>query len=65
MILLHRADIEPRSPELPASTATLRPWLVAWLGLPVLGIANGAIRDVTYKGVAGDLAATSSPRQPC
>jgi hypothetical protein len=57
MTLLHRADLERPSPELPASTATLRPWLVAWLGLPVLGIANGAIRDVTYKRVAGELAA--------
>ena len=57
MTLLHQADLERPSPELPASTATLRPWLVAWLGLPVLGIANGAIRDVTYKRVAGELAA--------
>jgi hypothetical protein len=57
MTLLHRADLERPSPELPASTATLRPWLVAWLGLPVLGIANGAIRDVNYKRVAGELAA--------
>jgi hypothetical protein len=57
MTLLHRADIEPPYLELPASTATLRPWLVAWLGLPVLGIANGAIRDVTYKRVAGELPA--------
>jgi hypothetical protein len=30
---------------------------VAWLGLPVLGIANGALRDATYKQATGELAA--------
>jgi hypothetical protein len=35
----------------------LRPWLLAWLGLPVLGIANGAARDATYKQTTGELAA--------
>jgi hypothetical protein len=57
MTLLDRANLEGPSSELPASTATLRPWLLAWLGLPVLGITNGAIRDLTYKRVAGELAA--------
>jgi hypothetical protein len=57
MTLLDRADLEGPSSELPASTATLRPWLLAWLGLPILGIANGAIREVSYKRVAGELAA--------
>ena len=30
---------------------------MAWLGLPVLGIANGALRDATYKQATGELAA--------
>jgi hypothetical protein len=33
----------------------LRPWLLGWLGLPVLGIANGAIRDATYKRAVTEL----------
>jgi hypothetical protein len=58
MKLLERADLEGPSPELGERTATgLRPWLVAWLGLPVLGIANGALRDATYKRATGELAA--------
>ena len=35
----------------------MRPWLLAWLGLPVLGIANGVIRDATYKQVLSEPAA--------
>jgi hypothetical protein len=58
MKLLERADLEGPSPELGERPATgLRPWLVAWLGLPVLGIANGALRDATYKQAMGELAA--------
>jgi hypothetical protein len=58
MKLLERADLGGPSPELRERTATgLRPWLVAWLGLPVLGIANGALRDATYKRATGELAA--------
>jgi hypothetical protein len=58
MKLLERADLEGTSPELGERPATrLRPWLVAWLGLPVLGIANGALRDATYKRATGELAA--------
>src|SRR4029450_12692791 len=58
MNLLKPADLGSPSPELREHTATgLRPWLVAWLGLPVLGIANGALRDATYKRTTGELAA--------
>jgi hypothetical protein len=58
MKLLERADLAGPFPELGERTATgLRPWLVAWLGLPVLGIANGALRDATYKQAMGELAA--------
>ena len=38
-------------------TPQVRPWLLAWLGLPVLGIANGALRDATYKQATDELAA--------
>lgn len=34
-----------------------RPWLVAWLGGPVIGIANGVIRELTYRDRLGELAA--------
>ena len=34
-----------------------RRWTLAWLGGPVLGIANGVTRDLVYKQRAGDLAA--------
>ena len=58
MKLLERANPGGQFPELGEPTATgLRPWLVAWLGLPVLGIANGALRDTTYKQATGELAA--------
>ena len=58
MKLLERAALGGQSPELGEPTATgLRPWLAAWLGLPVLGIANGALRDTTYKQSTGELAA--------
>ena len=57
MTLLHRADLERPSPELPASTATLRPWLVAWLGLPVLGSPTAPSGTSPNKRVAGELAA--------
>jgi hypothetical protein len=40
-----------------AAEASLRPWLLAWLGLPVLAIANGAVRDATYKRAVSDLTA--------
>jgi hypothetical protein len=58
MRLLDRADLGGQSPELGEPTSTgFRPWLVAWLGLPVLGIANGVLRDTTYKQATGELAA--------
>jgi hypothetical protein len=34
-----------------------RRWTVAWLGGSVLGIANGAVRDLLYKNRVGDLGA--------
>jgi hypothetical protein len=46
--------LERRSPH---AATPLRPWMFAWLGLPVLGIANGVVRDVTYGQVASELAA--------
>ena len=58
MKLLEPTDTKYRSPRLSASSGTqVRPWLLAWLGLPVLGIANGALRDATYKQATGELAA--------
>jgi hypothetical protein len=36
---------------------TSRPWLIAWLGGPVIGIANGVTRELVYKDSVGDLAA--------
>ncbi len=49
MKLLDRAEVRRPSPKVGEHTTGLRPWLVAWLGLPVLGVANGALRDATYK----------------
>jgi hypothetical protein len=58
MKLLEPTDTKHRSLKLSASSGTqVRPWLLAWLGLPVLGIANGALRDTTYKQATGELAA--------
>ena len=59
MRLLERAEpahrgLERRSPQ---ADTPLCPWMLAWLGLPVLGIANGVVRDVTYGQVASELAA--------
>ena len=34
---------------------SVRAWLVAWVGGSVLGIANGVIRETTYKNRVGDL----------
>ena len=33
---------------------TLRRWLMAWLGAPVLAIVNGAARELTYKEQVGE-----------
>jgi hypothetical protein len=58
MKLLDRAEARRPSSKVGEHTTTgLRPWLVAWLGRPVLGVANGAIRDATYKRATGELAA--------
>jgi hypothetical protein len=38
---------EPRS-------SARRAWIAAWLGLPLLGIANGAIRERTLRARMGD-----------
>jgi hypothetical protein len=58
MKLLDRAELRRPSPELGERTGRrARPWLVGWVGLPVLGVANGALRDATYKQVTGELAA--------
>jgi hypothetical protein len=34
-----------------------RAWLLAWLGGPLIGIANGTLRELGYKVRLGDLAA--------
>ena len=34
-----------------------RAWLIAWLGGPLIGIANGAVRELAYKDRVGELAA--------
>ena len=34
-----------------------RPWLVAWLGGPVIGIVNGVARETLYANAVGDSAA--------
>lgn len=58
MNLLERTEMaQPRPGRSPAADTRLRPWLLAWLGLPVLGIANGVIRDATYKQVMSEPAA--------
>jgi hypothetical protein len=38
-------------------TPSSRPWIVAWLGGPVIGIANGVTRELVYKDAVGDLTA--------
>ncbi len=35
-------------PEPLAARAPERPWLVAWLGGAAIGVANGALRELTY-----------------
>ena len=39
------------------SDRTLRRWLVAWMGAPVLAIVNGATRELAYKDRVGESAA--------
>ena len=36
---------------------TLRRWLLAWVGAPVLAIVNGAVREFAYKDQVGESAA--------
>lgn len=59
MRLLEPAEtVHPEPKRRPPGAATpLRLWLVAWLGLPALGIANGVARDVTYGHVLSEPAA--------
>ena len=33
---------------------TLRRWIIAWVGAPVLAIANGAARELAYKDQVGE-----------
>ena len=55
------APAEP--PELPApggrlsNHRTVRRWLIAWVGAPVLAIVNGAVREFAYKDQVGESAA--------
>ena len=34
-----------------------RTWMLAWLGGPLIGIANGTVREVAYKDRVGELTA--------
>ena len=34
--------------------SSVRRWLLAWLGAPVLAIINGAVRELAYKDQVGD-----------
>ena len=34
-----------------------RAWLIAWLGGPVIGVANGTVRELAYKDRVGERAA--------
>jgi hypothetical protein len=34
-----------------------RTWLLAWLGGPLIGIANGTVRELAYRDRVGDLTA--------
>ena len=34
--------------------AARRPWIVAWLGGPLIGIANGTLRELGYKDRVGE-----------
>ena len=40
-----------------AARSAWRPWTIAWLGGSILGIVNGAIRELVYKDSVGDLSA--------
>lgn len=58
MRLLQRGEAtHPAPSRQPVAGTFLRPWLLGWLGLPVLGVANGAIREATYQRAVSDLAA--------
>ena len=52
-----------KRPGLPASRRrfwrkrTVRRWLLAWVGAPVLAILNGAVREFAYKDQVGESAA--------
>jgi hypothetical protein len=59
-----RSTVAPaKPPELPASRRgfwrdrTVRRWLIAWVGAPVLAIVNGAAREFAYKDQVGESAA--------
>jgi hypothetical protein len=38
-------------------TRGMTAWIIAWLGGPIIGIANGVTRELVYKDAVGDLAA--------
>jgi hypothetical protein len=56
--LINRHPV-PASASQPGSTAHVvrRRWLPAWIGLAVLGVANGILRELAYADVVGDHAA--------
>jgi hypothetical protein len=43
---------------------TLRQWIAAWLGAPVLAIINGAARELVYKDQLGDSTADQISAAP-
>jgi hypothetical protein len=47
----------PAPARLRHATAVRRRWLTAWLGLAVLGVANGIVRELAYADTVGDHAA--------
>lgn len=51
------AYTEAHAPAEPAGHAAARRWMLAWLGGPIIGIANGVAREVVYADRLGDRAA--------
>lgn len=47
----------PRSLRRRRATPARRAWILAWLGGPLIGIANGTAREKLYKDRVGELAA--------
>lgn len=58
MDLAHRLHLPlRRTRDRPVGDPARRPWLIAWLGGPVIGIVNGAVRELVYKDEIGEFTA--------